>query len=275
MSEAPKEGGQFFVLIFLGVLWWSGVHYILHAARHVTTWARPRCVSSFDDGFLTSVLIAAGPWTSVASVWFISLVQICLNEFMPSCALWRSLIWTGCPSLSPVPQPVHMPLDNLTPMSCLPNVPLVCFLVVSLTVIKVSPHSPGKLTGRVNPKAANHLWRNSQGLLTRMPLSLPGQFLWLPSPSWGQCQGPLKTSCPAVCLRQDVPLVSVQISKSWFHLIQPIERVKNVLDFSCTSRLVLLHSQTGTVQEALIREIPDDGQHYSMLRVCLHEHQPC
>lgn len=90
----------------------------------------------------------------------------------------------------------------ITPMSCLPNVPLVCFLVVSLTVIKVSPHAPGKLTGHVNPKAANHLRRNSQCLLTRMVLPLPGQTVsMVVFPFLGAVSRPFKDIMPS-CLSQ-------------------------------------------------------------------------
>jgi len=77
------------------------------------------------------------------------------------------------------------------------------------------PTSTWKLNAHVDPTAADPLCRNPQHpWLVRCCLYLDRWFLWLSSPSQGQCQGPFKTSSPAVCLRQDVPLVLVQTSKS-------------------------------------------------------------
>lgn len=122
--------------------------------------------------------------------------------------------------------------------------------------------------------------------LTYVLLPLPRQTVsMVVFLSLGQCQGPLKTLPPVLCLRQDIPLVSAQISKSWFHLSQQTEWFKAVLDMlffpydPCV--WFWLHSQTETVQEALIKLLVStggtsgDGLHHSMLRVCPCEHPPC
>lgn len=157
-----------------------------------------------SDGFLTAALAAGSPWSPVDSYWFILLVEIRLHKLMCTHALWRS-----CPRLSPEPWaiPVHLNSSVLF-ARCLLSVLSGGFSPCNQSI----PHPPGKLTGHMNPKPADPLWGNP------MLFPLPEQFLWLSSPSWGQCQGPLKTSSPAVRIRQDVLLVSVQISKSWFHL---------------------------------------------------------
>lgn len=132
------------------------------------------------------MLSAGGSWSSVTSVGgFISPVKICLNELMLTCALWRSLFCADCCRLLPAPQPVHVPLDNWTPMSCLPDVPLVCFLVASLAVIRIIPTSTWKTPWSPESQSSRYLNEetpNSPGSHAVTPTQTDSFCGWCPIP---------------------------------------------------------------------------------------------